>query len=224
MSATGSGSTMSIIDPSVLYGTSRVSPFKAYFDGFAETVDPSSGALIIRQTDFTLPGRGGLDFSLTRAYNSGLASFDLPRVHAKYVETEDDCYVTKVWGEKISNVYFEKRFGLGVGWRLAFPTIEFTDGKKYLHMDDGGVYRIGGGYYDDVGYYLVDYNVQDMAFSADKSYTSPLDGVKSAYKLRRKDGVEWLFGADGRLLCIRDRFDNAIRFRCEVPSGSIISA
>lgn len=224
MSATGSGSTMSIIDPSVLYGTSRVSPFKAYFDGFAETVDPSSGALIIRQTDFTLPGRGGLDFSLTRVYNSGLASFDLPRVHAKYVETEDDCYVTKVWGEKISNVYFEKRFGLGVGWRLAFPTIEFTDGKKYLHMDDGGVYRIGGGYYDDVGYYLVDYNVQDMTFSADKSYTSPLDGVKSAYKLRRKDGVEWLFGADGRLLCIRDRFDNAIRFRCEVPSGSIISA
>jgi hypothetical protein len=104
---------MSIIDPSVLYGTSRVSPFKAYFDGFAETVDPSSRALIIRQTDFTLPGRGGLDFSLTRVYNSGLASFDLPRVHAKYVETEDDCYVTKVWGEKISNVYFEKRFGLG---------------------------------------------------------------------------------------------------------------
>ncbi|MEA4884992.1 MAG: hypothetical protein VB144_15300, partial [Clostridia bacterium] len=219
--ATASGSTSSIIDPSVLYGTSRVSPFKAYFDGFVETVDPSSGALTVRHTDFTLPGRGGLDFSLTRVYNSGLAGFDLPRVHAKYVETEDDCHVTKVWGEKIPNTYFDRRFGLGVGWRFAFPTIEFTDGQKFLHMDDGGVYKIGGGYYDDVGYYLVDYDVQDMTFSADKSYVSSLDGAKSEYRLRRKDGVKWLFGSDGRLLCTRDRFGNEIKFQCEVPSGGL---
>ena len=79
MSAAGAGSSSSIVDPSVLYGTERVSPFKAYFESFAERVDPSSGALIIRQTDFVLPGRAGLDFSLTRVYNSGLASLDLPR-------------------------------------------------------------------------------------------------------------------------------------------------
>ncbi len=59
-----------------------------------------------------------------------------------------------------------------------------------MHLDDGGVYKIRGGNYEDVGYYLVDYDVQDMTFSADKTYTSPLDGVRSAYKLRRKDGAE----------------------------------
>lgn len=219
--AAGSGSTTSIVDPSVLYGTNRVSPFKAYFGGFAETVDPSSGALVIRQTDFTLPGRGGLDFTLARVYNSGLASFDLPRVNVRYVQTEEDYSLTEVWGDTIPNTYLESRFGFGAGWRLAFPAIEFTDGQKFLHMDDGGVYKIGGGTYYDVGYYLVDYDVQDMTFSADRTYTNPLDGVMSEYRLRRKDGTEWLFGEDGRLLCIRDRFDNAITFRCDVPPGGL---
>jgi len=88
-------------------------------------------------------------------------------------------------------------------------------------MDDGSVYKIGGGYYDDVGYYLVGYDVQDMTLGADNSYAGPLDGVRSAYKLRRKDGVEWLFGSDGRLLCTRDRFGNSIKFQCEVPSGGL---
>lgn len=176
MSAAGAGSSSSIVDPSVLYGTERVSPFKAYFESFAERVDPSSGALIIRQTDFVLPGRAGLDFSLTRVYNSDLASLDLPRVKAEGVERRDGSIKWTVWGENIANTFYEKRFGLGVGWRLAFPVIEFIDGQKFLHMDDGSVYKIGGGYYDDVGYYLVGYDVQDMTLCADKTYTSPLDG------------------------------------------------
>lgn len=70
----------SIYDPGVLYGTERVSPFKAYFDGFSEKVDPGSGALIIRQTDFVLPGRNGLDLAFTRVYNSQQANMALPRV------------------------------------------------------------------------------------------------------------------------------------------------
>ncbi|MDD2202474.1 MAG: hypothetical protein PHQ21_09145, partial [Firmicutes bacterium] len=221
MSAAGAGSNSSIVDPSILYGTERVSPFKAYFEGFAERVDPSSGALVVRQTDFVLPGRAGLDFALTRVYNSGLASFDIPRTKIRGIRDRSGSTDWEVWGEKIPNAFLEKRFGIGVGWRLAFPTIEFTDGQKYLHMDDGGVYKIGGGNYDDVGYYLVDYGVQDMVFSEDKSYTSPLDGAVSMYKLRRKDGVEWLFGSDGRLLCVRDRFGNEIKFQCQAPSGGL---
>ena len=113
MSAAGAGSSSSIVDPSVLYGTERVSPFKAYVEVFAERVDPSSGALIIRQTDFVLPGRAGLDFSLTRVYNSGLASLDLPRVKAEGVERRDGSIKWAVWGEKIPNTFYEKRFGLG---------------------------------------------------------------------------------------------------------------
>lgn len=123
-------------------------------------MDPSSGALIIRQTDFVLPGRAGLDFSLTRVYNSSLASLDLPRVKAEGIERRDGSIKWTVWGEEIPNTFYERRFGLRVGWCLAFPVIEFVDGQKFLHMDDGSVYKIGGGYYDDVGYYLVGYDVR----------------------------------------------------------------
>jgi len=70
----------SVYDPGVLYGAGRVSPFKTYFEGYSEKIDPTSGALIIRQTDFVLPGRNGLDLAFTRVYNHQKANTELPRV------------------------------------------------------------------------------------------------------------------------------------------------
>lgn len=60
----------SLVPPSGIYDTGNVSPFKSYFEGHAESIDPSSGSVTIRQTDFTLPGKHGLDFTLTRTYNN----------------------------------------------------------------------------------------------------------------------------------------------------------
>lgn len=75
-----SGTPPSIIDPGCVYNSGRVSPFRDYFEGFSESVDPNSGCLIVRQRDFTLPGRGGLDFTLERVYISQSANMYVPRV------------------------------------------------------------------------------------------------------------------------------------------------
>ena len=58
------------VDPGFLYNAKEVSPYKFYFEQFTEQIDPLSGNLLIKQTDFTLPGKRGLDLELTRIYNS----------------------------------------------------------------------------------------------------------------------------------------------------------
>lgn len=40
------------------------------------------------------------------------------------------------------NNYFQKLYGLGCGWNLAFSSIETVDGQKYLHLSTGEVYEI----------------------------------------------------------------------------------
>ena len=65
-----------ITDFSTFYNVERVSPFSEYFKNNEETVNPSSGSLVIKQTDFTLPGRYGNDFSLTRYFDSSMSRLD----------------------------------------------------------------------------------------------------------------------------------------------------
>jgi len=71
----------SISDISSLYNAGRVSPFRDYFSGLAETIDPSSGSLILKQRDFVLPGRNGLDLVIERAYVSQAANIYTPQVN-----------------------------------------------------------------------------------------------------------------------------------------------
>ncbi|MBE3575695.1 MAG: RHS repeat protein, partial [Firmicutes bacterium] len=278
----------SVVDPGSLYSSGRVSPFKVYFEGYVESIDPSSGALILRQTDFTLPGRNGLDFSLTRIYNSQSANFDLPRVSvtllhyaiqsgsrswstdwfdeksgihytATYTfsyssqDSNDGLadgtlreYITAViynpyqwWvvsdtselytgspnpgdaspvyavdGSTSAATYLDRHFGFGVGWALGLPSLEMTDGRIYLHREDGATCEAKP---SGSGFELVHYGLEDIQLSRDTSYNN--GQMASSYRLLRKDGVGWYFGSDGRLLGIRNRFGDTIRFEHQVIGG-----
>ena len=49
---------------------SRFSPSSTFANSPGDSVDPASGALVIKQTDISLPGKGGLNLEVSRTYNS----------------------------------------------------------------------------------------------------------------------------------------------------------
>ena len=80
--ASGTGDP-SIVDPGALYDCGKVSPFNCYFEGLSETIDPKTGALIVRQKDLALPGRNGFDLVIERVYNSQQAAAGKPVVDVR---------------------------------------------------------------------------------------------------------------------------------------------
>ena len=75
---TTSSSQEGIVDMGIVYGADRNSPFKSYFSGSSESIDALTGELTVVQTDFTLPGKYGMDFEFTRVYRSSLSYLDGP--------------------------------------------------------------------------------------------------------------------------------------------------
>ncbi len=93
-----------------------ISPYQTYFQQLGEYVSPGSGSLIVKQTDFVLPGRKlDLEFSRVfvtpRAFISGSAPS--PYLYEQYPYAN-----------------------LGKGWRLNFPWIS----SQYVHLPDGQMY------------------------------------------------------------------------------------
>lgn len=94
-------------------------PYSVNLDN--ETISTLSGALVLRETDLTLPGRNGLSFALTRSYDSGSSQYyqmaavgDENRI---VVSTED------------------KMFPIGKGWTWDISYIEKTEsGDTFLHL------------------------------------------------------------------------------------------
>ncbi len=70
---TSSSSQEGIVDMGIVYGADRNSPFKSYFSGSSESIDALTGELTMVQTDFTLPGKYGMDFEFTRVYRSSMS-------------------------------------------------------------------------------------------------------------------------------------------------------
>lgn len=138
---TSSGSP-SIVDPSSAYNSERVSPFKDYFSGLSETIDPSSGGLIVKQRDLVLPGRNGLDLVLERVYVSQTAYVYTPGAQVTVTWYEDFSFAT-VTSTLTSPTHFERIHDMGCGWSWNFPSVETAgSGSKYLHMGDGTVYKV----------------------------------------------------------------------------------
>lgn len=161
-------------------------PYSVQIDN--ESVSTLSGDLSFTYTDFTLPGRGGMSFSLTRSYNSNSAQFYEP----------DPTNTTLM-------PYDEKLFPIGKGWSWNIPSIESKNGTKYLHLGSGGTYQINGST-------LVGYPWQNITYAADTSVT--VNGSTSTNVLKSlDDGIKQYFNASGQLLQISDYYNNnAIKF------------
>ena len=106
-------------------------------------------------------------------------------------------------------------YGLGHGWSLRFSSIEQVDGTSYLRLGDGGSWEIN---FDDEGSHLRDYPLEDLTLEKECGEFSA-GGTASYYRLTRTDGRREYFDADGRLIGIRDRYDNTISLVHSVENG-----
>lgn len=106
-----------------------------------------------------------------------------------------------------SNTYLNDLYGLGNGWSFMFSSIE---NGKYLYLADGRSFKI------DITSTTGDSNLKDYTLSdlrlEQESGAYSNGSVSSYYTLYYKDGKKEFFSNDGKLIGIKDRFDNTIKF------------
>jgi RHS repeat-associated protein len=160
-----------------------LTPYGQYFENLNEYVDPLTGHLTIRHTDYSLPGRG-LDLTVTRVYSTVVA----------YKQEEDSP------GEYIPvATYQEAPTDLGCGWRLDFPWIEVTDDNpgEYMHLSNGAQIKTNfqNGVWEDPVHQFTMYK------NADDTYTR-----------YRKNGIKEEYDEQGKIISITDLNGNTITF------------
>lgn len=121
---------------------------------------------------------------------------------------------TKNYPDKYN--YYKTRYNLGAGWSFAFPSVELEDynGQKYMYYHDGtgAVYKILGTT-DTGGTNLEGYEGKDVKFIEDNGSYVNSDNISSKYKFIGSNKTTAYFAADGRILGIKDRFGNQIKFK-----------
>lgn len=189
------------------------------------SVNPQTGEFVMRQTDYTLPGRNGLDVNLTRIYRSGQAT-----KYEMYTVMEGGVlkgYIDDHYYNTTSMSFLEHRHSIGAGWKFSFPELEImnsSDGTtyRYLHTESGAVYRLlDPVQVDGVDTYKLEgYKLDDKVVKAyDGSFPEAEETPK--YMLVEKDGRKAYFSDDishyygrtsGVILGIKDRYGNCIKF------------
>ncbi len=111
------------------------------------------------------------------------------------------------------NTYLNDSFGLGQGWSFAFSSIQ---GGRYLHLSTGVSYEIK--FNGDNASNLKDYTLGDLCLEKDWNAFSN-GSVSSQYTLTYKDGKQEFFSNDGKLIGIKDRYDNTITFVNTMQNG-----
>jgi RHS repeat-associated protein len=103
--------------------------------------------------------------------------------------------------------YNVERYDLGIGWSLAFPSIEHAEaGYMYFHDGNGGTYRILQKAGTNNTYYLENYDANDISF------TSASVGGYTKYYVDFSGQKKYTFNYDGTIEKISDRFGNRIKF------------
>jgi RHS repeat-associated protein len=161
-----------------------LTPYGQYFKNFSEYVDPLTGHLTIRHTDYSLSGRG-LDVAVTRVYTTAVA----------YKQEEDGS------GEFVPvATYQEAPTDLGCGWSLDFPWLEIDEDSEpgeYLHLSGGGQVKTG---------------FQDGIWVDEKNGFSMYENGDGTYTRYPKSGVREDYDSEGRLVSITDLNGNCITF------------
>lgn len=192
-----------------------------------EQVNPQTGEFTYRHTDYSLPGKNGLDLNITRIYKSA----QTPR----FDRSLDVYHLTKSRDSTYSGFY-EQRYNIGAGVRFSFPTIEVRGYQedntyRYLHDESGAVRRmIGPETIDGVKTYeLEGYELEDLRIIEEQTptFTGVIYGLGydySKYVMIEKDGTKTYFSGrpnsdncltEGRIMAIVDRYGNTIRFDYE---------
>ena len=70
-------------------------------------IDTQSGEFVMSQTDYSLPGRNGLDLNITRLYRSGVAArYEMNAIHSGSTWTN---YLQSDWSDKDFYSFYEER-------------------------------------------------------------------------------------------------------------------
>ncbi len=215
-----------LVGPKQHYNT-MVSPSYIKNNTTEEYIDPQSGELTLSQTDYSLPGRNGLNLEIKRLYKSGIT----------YLWDQKVKYENGAWvdyqTDATTSTFYDERYNLGSGMRFSFPTIEIkknSDGSSYrfLHSESGAVYRLCEPVIvnNKKTYYLENHPVKDVWIEEDTSYTNGQQGeVPSKYVMVDKNGTKTYFSDsdsqgryEGRILGIKDRYNNEIKFEYSTVS------
>ena len=124
-----------------------LSPYESYFTQLSEYVSPGNGLLGVAQTDLNLPGRDGLNLTISRIFSTPYSFYTNGGSNRTF---------------EVDNFTLSK---LGVGWELSFPWL----GSDYLHLWDGQAYAYnwtGNAFVNHKGTnFVLDYNSNNGSYS-----------------------------------------------------------
>jgi len=104
------------------------------------------------------------------------------------------------------NSYYNDLYALGTGWGFMFSSIETIDKTQVLHLGDSRDFQI------DITPAAGDSNLKNYTLT-DLRLEKENGGYSGAvYTLYYKDGKKEHFDSQGRLIAIRDRYNNTITF------------
>lgn len=172
-----------------------------------ENISTVTGSLTISETDLTLKGKNGLDLNLTRIYDLSQSALGEP-----YARSTLDTSIN------LTGTYNQKYFDIGAGWSFNFPFIEVKDGWLYLHYGNEGVWPLSPTANSQGFLPLEGYNLNDIKVKYDLTYS--VNGVRSVFLLEDKFGKKVYFDEDGKVISIKDRFGNEIKFHYVARNGN----
>jgi len=195
-------------------------PF-SYRNNAKESIVLNSGALTYYEHLVTIPGRNGLDLTLTAKYESKNANnfywsgYDITYDYNKYTGY---CVMTvdHKWNQVNLNNLTPMEY-MGWGWSLNFSRIRINQHGSQLELANGASYLLrtvgNTGHY---WYVFADHKINDMVFC--DSYGN-VPG--SRFFLMHADGTKEYFNIIGNIVGIQDRYGNTIKFKYEDIQGTV---
>lgn len=151
-----------------------------------------------------------------------LNGFPIIRYTTYYYEFVDEAtfsgYTCTYYSYTMSNTYLNDLYGLGTGWSFMFSSIDASDvNNKVLYLADGREFEISiTSAAGDSN--LKNYTLSDLRLEQESGgYSNGV--VSSYYTLYYKDGEKEYFSSDGKLIGIRDRYGNTIKFVNDTLNG-----
>ena len=173
--STASADIPNMVDKDSIFGVDKVSPFNSYFTGSIEEINPETGSLLIGQTDFTLPGKYGMDFTFARIFDSTNSLLEMPAISVEilgYFVSSGWTSGTYVGGDDVNDVDNFRQVEI-TDWTFSYDSQYTDDGLvsgRYCFETTGHLYMPGEmTSYADI---LVDdgcYTTTDYPYSGDIS-------------------------------------------------------
>lgn len=167
------------------------SPPFAYKRNFSEDINLASGSLRYEQPLFSLPGKAGLDLSVSMVY-----------------ESTNSLQEVAVYGT-VSYRNFLDPIIYNTFWRLNQTHVDIYD--NVLTLEDGRSYKIGKKFITDSDISVLSGFPQDVIVVKYARYY-PNNFSSTAYVVEHSDGKIQLIDTQGRLLQTIDKFGNRITF------------